>query len=228
MVRGTLPAALGQLAARETVDAIRLSLLTTVSSTVLIVVLGVPFAFWLAHGRRFYHRLIEALCELPVALPPAAAGVALLIAFGRTGYLDLSVSFTAIAVVMAQIFVAAPFFLRAAVNAFEDQSPQMFQVALMDGATKWKMLTAIAMPIAGRALVGGATIAWARAAGEFGATIIFAGNYPGRTQTMPLAIYLSFQSNLDQALALSVLLLGVAVVAILIVGLLSRGDVPLE
>jgi molybdate transport system permease protein len=218
---GSFPKALAQLQNPESQEAIWISLKTTSLSVILIVLFGLPLAYWIAKGNRFYHRWIEVFCELPVALPPAAAGVALLVAFGPQGVVPMGVSFTQIAVVMAQCFVAAPFFLRAAISAFADQPEELFSVAEVDGANSWRRFQGIALPIAGRSLLGGVAIAWARAAGEFGATMIFAGNYPGRTQTIPLAIYLGFETNFDQALALSVLLMLIAVVGLVIARVLA-------
>jgi len=209
---GGLPSALHQLGSESARQAIALSVRTTLTSAALIGLFGTPLAYWLSRGRGWGRRGVEVLVELPVALPPAAAGVALLAAFGRHGFIDLGVSFTTTAVVMAQIFVAAPFFMRAAIGAFGQVPDELFDVARADGAGPLALFFGVAVPIASRALIGGLVVAWARAAGEFGATIIFAGNFPGRTQTMPLAIYLGFEVNLQEALALSVVLMGVAVI----------------
>jgi molybdate transport system permease protein len=127
-------------------------------------------------------------------------------------------------VVFAQIFVSAPFFMRAAVTAFGQIPDELFDVARADGAGSMDAFRLVALPIAWRALVGGLVVAWARAAGEFGATIIFAGNYPGRTQTMPLAIYLGFEVNLREAMALSVVLMAVALVGFGLAYWIARDD----
>lgn len=224
LIAGSLPKALSQLGNPEAATAIWLSVKTTLLSTFLIGVLGTPLAYWISRGAGFWRRAIEVLSELPVALPPAAAGVALLIAFGRQGYMNLGVSFTALAVVLAQTFVAAPFYMRAAVGAFSDQPQELFDIAESDGASQWALYGRVAIPVAARSLVGGLVVAWARAAGEFGATMIFAGNYPGRTQTMPLAIYLGFEVNFNLALALSLVLMVVALIGFGLAQALMRGD----
>jgi molybdate transport system permease protein len=169
------------------------------------------------------------LVELPIVLPPSAAGIALLLAFGRLGlvgeYLNafgITLSFTTVAVVMAEVFVAAPFYLRQAATGFAEVDRTIEEAALVDGADRTAVFLRVTVPLAFPALVAGAVTAWARALGEFGATIIFAGNLRGITQTIPLAIYSEFQSNIDAAVALSVLVLGFAFAVILSVRYLSR------
>jgi molybdate transport system permease protein len=158
--------------------------------------------------------LIETLLEIPMVLPPAVAGVALLMAFGRRGivgsYLGewgIEVAFSQTAVVLAQLFVAAPFYVKAAVVGLSKIDREVEQAAALDGAGPWTTFRHITLPLAWPALFGGAVMTWARALGEFGATIIFAGNFPGRTQTMPLAIYLGFELELNVALTLAIILL---------------------
>ncbi|MGL4648096.1 MAG: ABC transporter permease, partial [Caldilineaceae bacterium] len=197
----------------------------------LALLLGTPLA-WLLGRRRFRGRsIVNALVDLPMVLPPAVAGLALLMAYGRRGLVGptlgifgIEVVFTPWAVVLAQLFVAAPFFVRAAATAFGSVQHDLEEAAMLDGASKRGVFRHITVPLAGAALAGGAVMTWARALGEFGATIIFAGNLPGRTQTMPLAIYLGFELDLDVALALSTLLLAVAFGVLLVVkwGLHSR------
>ncbi|HEY3779734.1 MAG TPA: ABC transporter permease subunit [Fimbriimonadaceae bacterium] len=225
VVVGGLPNALSELKRPSAIEAIWLSIRTTLWSVLTIALLATPLAYWIGRGNRFWHRATEVLVELPLALPPAAAGVALLIAFGREGWLNLGVSFTEIAVILAQVFVAAPFFIRAVTAAFAEQPDEFYDAAESDGAGPWARFFTIGLPIASRALAGGLAISWARAAGEFGATIIFAGSYPGRTQTMPLAIYLGFQIDFKEALALSLLLLLVAVVGFAIAQAFTRRDI---
>jgi molybdate transport system permease protein len=152
--------------------------------------------------------------DLPVVLPPAVAGLALLMAFGRRGVLGgalgtlgLSLPFTTAAVVVAQTFVAAPFYVRAARLGFAAVDAQLEEAAYTEGASQWQLFRHVMLPLTGRALASGLVLCWTRALGEFGATIMFAGNLPGRTQTMPLAIYLGLEQNLGVALALSALLL---------------------
>jgi molybdate transport system permease protein len=211
--------------------AVALSLGTTLTTTALAVVLGTPLALLLARRRFRGRRLLEAAVELPMVLPPAVAGIALLLVFGRRGligsWLDsvgLGVAFTPVAVVLAQLFVAAPFFVKTASVGIASVEPELEAAAAVDGATPWQVFWRVTMPLARRALVGGAALCWARALGEFGATIIFAGNYPGRTQTMPLAIYLGFETSLGQAIVLSTLLLVVSLAVLLVTrALLDRG-----
>ena len=167
-------------------------------------------------------------------LPPSAAGIALLLAFGRLGlvgrHLDVfgvTLSFTTAAVVMAEIFVAAPFYVRQAATGFGAVDRTVEEAAMVDGADRWRRFFGVTVPLAFPALVAGALTAWARALGEFGATIIFAGSFRGITQTIPLAIFAEFQSDIDAAVALSVLVLGFAFAVILAVRYLtarSTGD----
>lgn len=196
------------------VQAVGLSLATTLMATVLSLSLGGPLAYLLAR-RTFRGRvIIDTLIDLPMVLPPAVAGIALLMAFGRRGLVGaplaefgISISFTQVAVVLAQCFVAAPYFVKAATAGFAGVERELEQAAALDGASRAQVLRHITIPLAWPALFSGAVMTWARALGEFGATIIFAGNLPGRTQTMPLAIYLGFERNLDVAVTLSVILL---------------------
>jgi molybdate transport system permease protein len=220
-------AALGTTEARQ---AIALSLRTSLMAMALTVVLGTPVALLLAHTRSRWTRILDALIDLPVVLPPAVAGLSLLMAFGRRGLLGgvlqamgVEVVFTQAAVVMAQTFVAAPLYVRAAAIGFAGVEPELGQAAAMDGASRWQVFRHVILPLSFSAMVSGAAMTWARALGEFGATIVFAGNFPGRTQTMPLAIYLGFELNLDLALALSVLLLATSALALVLVRSLLQG-----
>lgn len=210
--------------------AIRLSLLTSMLSTVLTLCLGTPVAYLLAR-RRFRGRvLLETLIDLPMVLPPAVAGVALLLTFGRRGlvgaYLSaigIDIPFTPAAVVLAQTFVAAPFYVKAAMAGFAGVERELEQAAALDGANPWQIFRFVTIPLAWSGLFGGLVMTWARALGEFGATIIFAGNFPGRTQTMPLAIYLGFELDLGIALMLSLLLLVISFGVLFVVkGVLRR------
>lgn len=205
-------------------QAIWLSLRTSVMATVLAALFGTPLAYLLARRHLPGRRLLESLLDLPLVLPPAVAGVALLMAFGRRGLigswlaeLGLELAFTPLAVVLAQLFVASPFFLRAAMVGFSAVEDELAQAASLDGAGEWALFRHVVLPLSRSALLGGAVLTWARALGEFGATIIFAGNLPGRTQTMPLAIYLGFELDLDVALTLSVILLGFSFLVLLAV-----------
>lgn len=197
--------------------AIRLSLSTTTVSLTLVVLSGTPLAWLLARRRGRGWRFVETLMQLPVVLPPAVAGVALLLAFGRRGVLGpllasagLGVPFTRAAVVLAQTFVAAPFYVQAAVSMFRRMDPDMLLVARTLGASRARVFFRIVLPLSRPGLAGGAALSWARALGEFGATLMFAGNLSGRTQTLPLAIYTALESDLRTAQSLSLLLLAVA------------------
>jgi molybdate transport system permease protein len=210
------------------IQAIWLSLRTSVIATALSAFLGTPLAYLLARRQVRGRRFLETLLDLPLVLPPAVAGVALLIAFGRRGViggflssLGLQVTFTPLAVILAQMFVASPFFLRAAIVGFSAVDEELTQAASLDGAGEWALFRHVVLPLAHPALLSGAVLTWARALGEFGATIIFAGNLPGRTQTMPLAIYLGFELDLNVALTLSVILLGFSFLVLLTVRSLS-------
>lgn len=197
--------------------AIRLTIATTIASLLLIVLCGTPLAWVIARGRHRFWRILETVTELPVVLPPAVAGVALLLAFGRRGLLGPGLSvfgiglpFSTAAVVLAQSFVAAPFYVQAAVAAFRRLDPDLVLVARTLGAAPPRVFFTIAIPLSWPALAGGAAMSWARALGEFGATLMFAGNLTGRTQTLPLAIYTALESDLQTAQSLSIILVAVA------------------
>jgi len=219
------PAAfVAHLANQQVVQAIRLSLWTTAISTLCTLFFGTPLAYWLARNRFRGRHLIDTLLDLPMVLPPAVAGIALLVAFGRRGLLGaylnevgITLAFTQTAVVLAQIFVAAPFYVKAAIAGFGAVEQDLEQAAALDGASGWGIFRYITVPLAWSTLFGGAVMTWARALGEFGATIIFAGNFPGRTQTMPLAIYIGFELDLDVALTLAVILLGISFFVLFVV-----------
>lgn len=207
----------------QVLQAIALSLRTTIASTLIILTAGTPLAYLLARYDFPLHNLADTLVDLPTVLPPAVAGVSLLMAFGRRGVigswlneLGITITFTTLAVVIAQVFIAAPFYIRAAAIGFANLDIELEQSAALDGAGPWQVLRYITLPLARTALLGGAVLAWARALGEFGATIIFAGNFPGRTQTMPLAIYIGFEFDLDVALTLSIILVGVSTLVLLL------------
>lgn len=210
-------------------DALMLSIRTTSISMTILLLLGTPAAYLLARLNFPGNRALDTLMDLPVALPPSAAGIALLLAFGRFGLvgqylnvLGITLSFTTAAVVLAEVFVAAPFYLRQAVTSFAGIDRNIEEAAMVDGASRSAVFFRITIPLAFPALVAGALTAWARALGEFGATIIFAGSFQGVTQTIPLAIFSAFQSDLDAAVALSVLVLGFAFTVILAVRYLTR------
>jgi len=210
--------------------ALALSLKTTLVALAVTVVVGTPVAYVLA-VRTFPGRdLVATLLELPLVLPPAVAGIALLSAFGARGTvggpLGLEIPFTTTAVVMAQVFVSSPYFLRQAQAAFAAVDPRLFEAARASGASPPRTFLRIAVPLAGGGLVTGAVLAWARALGEFGATLIFAGSFPGVTQTAPLAIYSALDSDTEAALALSVCLVVVSFTVLVAVKLTTRRWIP--
>ena len=208
---------LANLANQEVVQAISLSMVTTAITVVLTVLLGTPLAYLLARRQFRGRTALDTLIDLPMVLPPSVAGIALLVAFGRRGLLGqylsvvgIELAFTQTAVVLAQTFVAAPFYIKAAAAGFAGVDRELEQAAALDGATPLQVARYVTVPLSWTSLFGGAVMTWARALGEFGATIIFAGNFVGRTQTMPLAIYQGFEQELNVALTLSVILLAVS------------------
>jgi molybdate transport system permease protein len=191
--------------------------------------MGTPVAYINARFSYAGKEIIDSLIDLPVIMPPAVAGIALLMAFGRMGILGqhlnargISIAFTTLAVIVAQTFVSAPFFMRQAKTSFEDVDKTFENAARTLGATEVYTFFHVTLPIAFNGLVSGAIMTFARALGEFGATIMFAGNFQGRTQTMPLAIYTAMQGDLDAALFIAILLVGVSFIVIVIVKLLTR------
>jgi molybdate transport system permease protein len=202
--------------------ALVLSLVTTAVSLAVLVVFGTPLAWWLGRSDARLARLIETVVQLPIVVPPAVAGLALLLAFGRRGLLGpllqgmgIDIAFSTAAVVLAQVFVAAPFYIQAATTAFAGINENLLVVARTLGARPSKVLFLVALPLARRGLVAGAALAWARALGEFGATLMFAGNMSGKTQTLPLAVYTALESDVRAAQALAVLLVVVALAIII-------------
>jgi molybdate transport system permease protein len=223
----------GAMASPVALQALALSAKTTAATMVVLILLGTPAAYLLARHDFPGSRALNALIELPIVLPPSAAGIALLLAFGRFGLvgeplsaLGVTVSFTTVAVVMAELFVAAPFYVRQAATGFAEVERSVEEAALVDGADRPAAFFRVTVPLAFPALVAGAITAWARALGEFGATIVFAGSLAGVTQTVPLAIYAVFQSDLDAAVALSVLVLGFAFAVIFTVRYLLKVEPP--
>lgn len=212
--------------------ALQLSVITSIFSTVLTIIFGTPLAYVLARRRVLARRLIETVLDLPIVLPPAVAGLALLMTFGRRGFfgsaldsIGVSLPFTSIAVVMAQTFVAAPFFIRSAQTGFASVPREIEEGASDLGANDWQVFRRVTLPIAGPALLAGIILTWARALGEFGATILFAGNFPGRTQTMPLAIYQALETDLGSALAIAAILIVMAFVFLLALRWVTHGRV---
>lgn len=216
------------MATPEARAALLLSIRTTCISLLIIVSVGTPAAYVLARKNFPGKRLLDSLIDIPAVLPPSAAGIALLLTFGRFGlagrYLEMfgvQITFTTAAVVIAEVFVAAHFYVRQATVGFSQVRRDVEEAARVDGAGSFGVFTKVTVPLAFPALVAGAVMAWARALGEFGATVVFAGSFQGVTQTIPLAIFAEFQSNLDAAVALSVLVLGFAFTVILVVRFLT-------
>lgn len=210
--------------------AIRLSLVSSLTSTAAALLAGTPVAYILARRDFRFHHIVDTIVDLPTVLPPSVAGMALLMAFGRRGLLapilallGINIPFTLAAVVMAQTFVAAPFYVKAAAIGFSSIDTELKQAAALDGASRWQTFRYVTLPLSWTALVSGGVMTWARALGEFGATILFAGNFQGRTQTMPLAIYVGFETDINVAIALSIILVCFSFAILMVVkGLLYR------
>ena len=204
--------------------AVQLSLLTSTITVLLTVLLGTPVAYLIHRKRSRFSRLVDSLIDLPTVLPPAVAGVALLLAFGRRGIfgggldaLGIQVPFTTLAVILAQTFIAAPLYIKSASLGFANVPCELKKAAALDGANRWQTFRNIMLPMSWMSILSGCVMTWARALGEFGATIIFAGNFPGRTQTMPLAIYLGFELNLNVAITLAIVLVCFSFVTLVVV-----------
>lgn len=203
-------------------EALKLSLTTSSLTLAIAFLLGTPVAFLLARYRFPGYRIVETMLDLPLVLPPVVAGVALLMAFGRRGVLGseldalgIQLPFTTAAVVVAQVFVAAPFYVRSAKAGFATVGRDIESAAQIDGAGLWRVMFDISVPVALPAMTAGAVLCWARALSEFGATLLFAGNFQGRTQTMPLAIMTAFERDLGTALAIAVILLVISFLILL-------------
>lgn len=227
---GGLSEALG---AAAVLDALALSLATTTASLILTVAVGTPLAYLLARRRFPGSTLLETAVDLPIVLPPSVAGLALLLVFGRSGLLGeplsvlgVAIPFTTLAVILAQTFVAAPFFVRAARAGIAGVDRDLEDAARVDGAAAAGVFRWITIPLAAPALAAGLVMSWARALGEFGATIIFAGSVAGRTQTLPLAVYAEFQAgDLDASIAAAAILVLAAFGVLVAVRVLNWGRV---
>ncbi|TDC39394.1 molybdate ABC transporter permease subunit [Micromonospora sp. 15K316] len=199
--------------------ALRLSLLTATLATLLCLALGVPLAWLLARIEFPGRRIVRALVTVPLVLPPVVGGVALLLVFGRRGLLGswldstfgVTLPFTTTGVVLAEAFVAMPFLVIAVEGALRGADSRYEEAAATLGANRWTTFTHVTLPLVAPGIAAGGVLCWARALGEFGATITFAGNFPGRTQTMPLAVYLALETDLEAAIVLSLVLLAVSV-----------------
>jgi molybdate transport system permease protein len=210
--------------------ALRLSLLTTGTSLGLVVLLGSLLAWRIARNPGRASRWMEAVCQLPAVIPPAVAGVGLLLAFGRRGLLGswlashgIALAFTTPAVVLAEAFVSAPFFVQAAIAAFRRVDENLLVVARTLGASPFRAFLRVGLPLAAPGLVAGAAMSWARSLGEFGATLLFAGNLTGRTQTLPLAVYTAMESDLRAAQALSLVMVAVAFALLFVLRRMAPG-----
>jgi molybdate transport system permease protein len=210
-------------------DAIEVSLKTNAIAFALMIALGTPFAYVLARTRFRGRSVVITLVEVPLVMPPAVAGLALLVAFGRLGLLGhtlsalgIDLAFTQAAVVIAILFVASPFYLRGAIAAFESVEGDLIDVAGTLGAGPVRRMMRVAVPLAAGGLGAAAAVAFARGLGEFGATILFAGSFQGTTQTLSLAVYSLFDANLDQAIAIGVLLIIISAAILLTSKLLLR------
>ena len=209
-----------QLAGPAVGQALRLSLVSATAATGLSLVLGVPLAWVLARSQARGRSVLRALVTVPLVLPPVVGGVALFLVLGRQGIvgrwldqaLDVTIPFTTAAVVIAETFVAMPFLVISVEGALRAADARFEDAAATLGADRWTTFRRVTLPLVAPGVAAGAVLCWARALGEFGATITFAGNFPGRTQTMPLAVYLALEQDLDAAIVLSLVLLVVSVV----------------
>jgi molybdate transport system permease protein len=232
LARSLLDGSLLRIAGSSAVlTALGLSLLTTAASLVVTIAIGLPLAIVLARRRFRGKWLIEAIVDLPIVLPPSVAGLALLLVLGRRGVLagplqaaGIDIAFTTVAVVLAQTFVSAPFFIRSARAGIAAVDRDLEDAARVDGASEPQLFRAITVPLAAGALAAGLVMSWARSLGEFGATIMFAGNVEGRTQTLPLVVYAHFQAgDLDASIAAAAILVLAALGVLVAVRLLHWG-----
>ena len=209
----------GELSGTDTWTALRLSLICATAATGVSIALGVPLAWLLARTQLPGRGVARALVTVPLVLPPVVGGMALLLVFGRNGllggYLDrwfgITLPFTTAGVIMAESFVALPFLVISVEAALHGLDADIEEAAATSGAGRWQIFRWITLPNLLPAIAAGAVLSWARALGEFGATITFAGNFPGTTQTMPLAVYLAFQTDPQSAIVLSLVLLAVSI-----------------
>lgn len=217
----TLP---GELGTYDVLAALRLSLETTTVATLLCLLLGVPLAWLLARVRFRGRGAVRSLVTLPLVLPPVVGGFALLLAFGQDGVLGawldttfgVTLPFTSAAVVMAQTFVALPFTVISVEGAFRASDERYDDAAATLGASRWVTFRSVTLPLALPGVVSGAVLSWARALGEFGATITFAGNFPGTTRTMPIEVYIALQQSPQAAIAVSLILIAISVAVLAI------------
>ncbi|HEY4189594.1 MAG TPA: ABC transporter permease [Candidatus Limnocylindrales bacterium] len=235
LVRSVATGALANALTTEVVlDALQLSLITTSVSLVITIAFGLPLAVVLARRSFRGSGLLEAVVDLPIVLPPAVAGLGLLLVFGRRGFLGeplanvfgVSIPFTTFAVVLAQVFVSAPFFIRSARTGLASVPKELEDAARVDGASELYLFRRVTIPIAQAALAAGLVMTWARSLGEFGATIMFAGNVQGKTQTLPLVVYSEFNAgDLDASIAAAAILVLAALGVLIAVRVLHWGRV---
>nr|WP_230878635.1 ABC transporter permease [Planomonospora sp. ID67723] len=217
-----------RLAEPQVLQALRLSLVTATVATGVCLLLGVPLAWLLARTDFPGRRLLRALITVPLVLPPVVGGVALLLVLGRRGLVGqwlesafgISLPFTTAGVVVAEAFVAMPFLVISVEGALRAADPRFEEAAATLGASRWTVFRRVTLPLIAPGVLAGAVLCWARALGEFGATITFAGNFPGSTQTMPLAVYLALETDPEAAVVLSLVLLAVSV--LILAGLRER------
>jgi molybdate transport system permease protein len=207
-------------------DALRISLICSLSATGLSVLFGLPIAWLLSRGQFPGRNVIRALATLPLVLPPVVGGVALFYAFGRRGligewlirWFGIQLPFTIWAAIIAETFVAMPFFIITVEGALRSLDTRYEEAAATFGARRWTIFRRVTIPMILPSIAAGMALTWARALGEFGATITFAGNFPGKTQTLPLAIYLAFENNDPAGIVLSILLLAISIIVLVVVG----------
>ena len=220
---------LGERAVRETLG---LSLWTSLTSMLLSIFFGVPLAILLAQTRSRWILLIRPIATFPIILPPVVAGVALLLAFGRNGLLGrylwewfhIQLPFSPAAVIIAQTFVSMPFLVFAVEGALKRSDQDLEDAAQTAGANKMQVLWHVTLPLIWPSLISGAILAWARALGEFGATITFAGSFPGRTQTLPISVYYALESKPEAAIALSMVMIVVSISVLVLLGIRERAN----
>ena len=228
VLRSPWSRALTALTGPETLQALKLSLVASLSATAVGLVLGVPLAWVYARLEFPGRNLLRALTTLPMVLPPVVGGIALLLAFGRRGLFGswlestfgITLPFTTAGVIMAETFVAMPFLILTVEAGLRSMDRRYEEAARTLGASRWRVFTQVTLPLIAPSLFAGAVLCWARALGEFGATITFAGNFPGVTQTMPLAVYLLLETNQEASFILSLVLLLISLVVL--VGLRHR------
>jgi molybdate transport system permease protein len=210
-------------------NALFLSVVTTIITAIITLLMGTPLAYILARWKFPFKNLVNVLVELPIVLPPAVAGLALLVAFGRRGLLGptfeslgITLPFTTAAVIVAQTFVSAPFYVRSAIVGIQGVPAEIEDAARVDGAAGFMLFWYVTLPMSRLALYAGLVLSWARALGEFGATILFAGSFQGRTQTMPLLVYNVLESNINAAMWTGLLLVAMALLALFVSQWLMR------